>query len=454
MKTYSNQFMSFEAIDFQDASYYHLLTELVSQYKNKTINRKTFQDKVSESVKKRFGFNVKFEVHAVNEINAYMVPVELDPANVLTTRRFRDLGELVLNQIKALTLRDNAKIMRQIVKGDLSATGWLDYKKARAGGLFSQLPPALSVCYQGTIDNLTPDETASIILHELGHYWTYLEWLGIYTCRNAVIVNAVNEFITAKTETEKFQIVLDKKNVWGLRVEESDVAKLNDENATKILAGSFNHVFKHTVGFVQYDDNVSEVIADQFAIRMGAGKASASGMYKLGYKYGVTDESKLANKFVKSGLLLSAVGAIIGLGAAAIFPALAPVLSAIGAFIAITGVSYVWQGLFGFTGMLNGAAYDTMKNRIERMYREEIQRLKQTNASIEVTRSILAGLEEMKKYVDLCGEANKSWGASIIRYFSSSFREQEQKKEYQSLIEEMLANQLYITANKFKTLGG
>lgn len=453
MKINKNQFMSFEGIDFQDASYFHLLSGLIAQYKNKELDRKTFQEKVSDSIRKRFNFSIKFEVHPVNEVNAYMMPYELDPANILTTNRNRKVGELILGQYKRYTIKENAKLMRSIVKGDLSASGWLDYKKARCGGLFSQLPPALSVCYQGTIDNLEPDEVSAIILHELGHYWTYLEWLGIYTSRNAIIVNAISEFLNAKSEQEKFQVVLEAKNAWGLRIEESQVAKLNDENATKILTGSFNHVFKNSVGYVQYDENVSEVIADQFAIRMGASKASATGMYKLASKYNQSDEAVTMNNITIMGCVISTVGTIISIAGPIVFPPLGPLLSVVGGFLGVLGAQSIISGLFGITSSLNGGAYDFSKNRLERMYREEVQRLKMTNPPIAITKTILNSLEEMKRCIEMCGDVEKVWGASVMRFFSADFREQEQKKYYQQLIEEMLSNQLYVTANKFKTLG-
>lgn len=453
MRTNTNQFMSFEAIAHQDTSFFILLSSLIKDYKEKKTVKRDFETKVVDAIKKRFNINVKFKVDPANALNAYMCPYSLSGTHALDSRRFREYGEYAIRYMQAENNKDNYKIVKQILKGDLSTTGLLDYKKARVSGLFAELPPVLSVCYQGTIDQLLPEETAAIIIHEIGHYWTYLEWLGILTFRNAVITNAVSEFLQAGTEQEKFQVILAQKNVWGLKVNEGDVAKLNDENATKIIMGAYHVTYKNSVGFVQYDDNASEVIADQFSQRMGSGKNLSSAMFKLYKSSGRTDESKLLNKYVWKGALLTTLGVILGIHIVAVGGLLGTIGTLVSACLTFMGVNSVLTGLFGLGDMVNGSAYDTAKNRLERMYREEVQRLKHLGSDPEIANAVLSNLAEMKKHVEACSAANKSWGTNLLRFFSPSFREQENIKHYQSLVEEMLANQLYITSAKFKTLG-
>lgn len=423
-----------EAIDFQKDNYHAELSEIFAKYKRKELAKDAMQDAVSVSVKKRFNIDVKLRITNDPLPNACMYPVCLDERNILLDRMN---WEGFFNYCSEYYQNENYRTMQKIAKGDISDTGLIDYKKAKVGKLFSAIP-SVSEITKGLIDIAEPEEIAAVYLHEIGHFFTFLSFLGVYTYRNAIIANVVNEYLGVKDDEEKVKIIIDKKNAWGIEVDEKDIVKLDDKNATTVLVGTFNRTFTRSVGYVQYDTNTSEVIADQFAQRMGAGKYLATGLHKMVGNGGTFNFSSNFQLFFGIIKIIGGVSAIVA----------GNVWGAVGI---IMGAFQIYDA-FGSAEATNGWTYDNNKDRFRRMYNEELTKLKSHEHSPEYIKLILTNLEVMGKIVDKVSK-ERSIPLTILRWCSSNFRDQEAKKQYQQMMEELMANQLYVSSAKLKTLG-
>lgn len=435
MKYNPDSLLSLESIAFQKETYFAELTNTIRLYKEKKMTRSDFEDEISKSVKKRFNINVKLKVNPTFIPNACMFPVVLDERNILLDRMAWDD---FFNYCSEYYVKENYRTMKKIAQGDISNTGLLDFKNARVGKLFEDLP-TISELNQGLIDILEPEEVAAVFLHEVGHYWTFLSFLGVYTYRNAIINGAVNEFLGVQSQEEKIQIIIEKKNHWDLDIDEEHFKKLDDKSATQVIVGSFHRNFTRALGYTQYDVNTSEVIADQFAMRMGAGKHLSTGLHKI------TGNNSTFRFSSNVGFFVGIIRIIGG----AILLSKMPLLGLIAICLGGLGV----LDAFGAAEATAGWVYDTNKDRFRRIYQEEIARLKSEQHDPEVLKLLLTNLEVMRKIVDKVAE-EKSVPLSILRWISSDFRSQEARKQYQQAVEELIANQLYVTSAKFKTLQG
>lgn len=435
MKYNPDSLLSLESIAFQKETYFNELTDIIRLYKEKKMKRSDFEEEISRSVKKRFNINVKLKVNPTFIPNACMFPVVLDERNILLDRMGWDD---FFNYCSEYYVKENYRTMKKIAQGDISNTGLLDFKNARVGKLFEDLP-TISELNQGLIDILSPEEVAAVFLHEVGHYWTFLSFLGVYTYRNAIINGAVNEFLGVQSQEEKIQIIIEKKNHWDLDIDEEHFKKLDDKSATQVIVGSFNRNFTRALGYTQYDVNTSEVIADQFAIRMGAGKHLTVGLHKILGNNSSFRFSSNWNFFFGIAKIIAGCVTVVANPLGGIF------MLAMGA-LGIADAFSNAQATAGWT-------YDNNKDRFRRIYQEEITRLKSEQHDPEVLKLLLTNLDIMKKIVDKVAE-EKSIPLSILRWVSSDFRSQEARKQYQQAVEELIANQLYVTSAKFKTLQG
>lgn len=446
MKYNVNSMVSTEAIAYQKPDFFYQLTGLSKQFRDKQLNVKEYEKAVSAAIKKRFNFDIEFKVITSNQVNAYMQPPTIDPNNI---QWYNSFGRANFEWVQKHWQNDGAKaILKKIAKGDLSATGWVDYKNARVNGLFAQLPARRLVVFSKWWDiaEVTDEIITSVILHEIGHHWATFETLGVYTSRNAIISSAIADYLNTQNDEEKINIILEQKNVWNLPIDEKLVTKLNNEDATKIIISGYLGKFKDDVGYVQYDDNFSEVIADQFAIRMGGVPDVEMIMHKLG----LGGSGDIAEQGFKFTLTMIAVG-VAGLGvslAAAPIAWMAPIFGMAAGISLIETVSALIM-----TKQNNGAAYDNAKDRWLRNYREMLGYLKQGNITPEETKRILTILETNKKMLDQIPNTDVNWTHRIMMFFSKGYKEQNAKKLYQQLTEELLANELYVMGHKFKQLG-
>ena len=97
-----------------------------------------------------------------------------------------------------------------------------------------------------------------------------------------------------------------------------------------------------------------------------------------------------------------------------------------------------------------GSTYDTFKQRSVRIRNMMINQLK-TNPNNNDIKELIKHIEESEKYIEQSDDYN-GFGVKFIRWISSDFRSQEERKIYQQLLEDLIDNKLYVTGNKFKYL--
>nr|DAS75674.1 MAG TPA: peptidase [Caudoviricetes sp.] len=417
---------SLESIDYQTDNFHEVLSGVFRDYKeHKSAERlKKEFDKIATA---RFGIKFDFGVENSYQVNAYAYIRALDDRTVLLRTEGSDL---MFDAYSEYFRKDNKGIVKRIAKGDLTNTGLMDYKKAKVSGIFSQIPATVKVT-KGALKEIEPEELAAIMLHEIGHIWTFFEFLGIYSFRNAIIQNTVKEFLDVKAPEEKIKIIIDKNNYWNLKIPEELPTKMNDDDCTKVIIGSYMRNFTQDAGYVEYNNNTSEVIADQFATRFGAGKYIVTGLNRfLGNREGSENISQ--NLWLATALAVS----ILSITAS-------PLISVIG----VLGMLGAWMD----AGRSMGWTYDNDKDRYKRVRNEVVGRLKDPKISDELRVRVLADIKTIDA-IESKVSVHEHIGHHIRRFFSKSFREMENKRIYQQQVEALLANNLYVQGNELKTL--
>lgn len=444
-------YTSLETIDYQIKDpVIEQLSAVFENYKKGKYTTNTVGEAIAKVMQKRFNIQCTVEVDSKTEANACYFTVDVADSSTLYGN-FAQWAQYDKNFIKHVA-NTQYGIVKGILKGDLSPLGVLDNKKAVLKGLFSQIPIKFMIT-KGALDGYNPLQCTATMLHEMGHCWTFFEYIGTTLFRNAFIATSVKEFLDVKQKEERFKIMLAKKNVYGLEIDPKTLAELKEEDAVPIIVGAFNRVFKYETGYVEYNDTTVEAIADQFMSRFGLGYHS---IMKFSAKPNL-DDARLGGPIRRTVIqyILATVGSItlavifpfIGMGAIGLFN------SVFTAAMAYFNASYVVKVIKSYSDVLTGSSsYDVDKQRMQRIYNETLGYLKNPKIPKELTMKLLGELREMAKMIEK-SEGYDNLAVKFRRWFDSDFRSQLAKREYQILVESLLANELYVQAAKIKHIG-
>lgn len=435
--------MSLEAIDHQmNDPLVSTLENAFTLYKEEKINNAELSKLIDTAVKKRCGFNLTTNIVLSFEANANYEVVMIDINHPLTRKSLEHFSQDALDD--GLTEATKENVMK-LAKGTYNSKGVLNLKEAKVSGAFAEIPVTINL-YTALLNKLEPIECVAVFLHELGHAWTFFEFLGIYTYRNALLANTTKEYLECKSVEEKRKFILKTNNAYGISVPK-ELAETNDD-AVQVLLGVTGKRLYNGVTSMMYDNTSVEAIADQFAVRFGVGKELTLALSKFANSW----KMMRTNTFIYLGFALHAVcitvATLLNIGT---LMATTP-FTAIMTIIAFPLIAFNFFGIAdNLVKYANGAStYDTPQRRLMRIRNEMVSRLKTTRnkGNIEL---IIKQLDEVKDYIEKADNYNNIF-VKIYRFISSDFRSEEEKKIYQQITEDLVNNSLYVSSAKFKQL--
>lgn len=297
--------ISLEAISFRGNSLFERLTQIVhflradKSYSTQAIN----ESLIDKIIFKETGLNVRFGISQDLYSNAWMVFPDIKTDHTLnylgkTTNEYANgtrTGHMLLNMSKQMP------------------RGSINLKTGKVGGFYSTVIIDIRVT-MGLLNNTTlnDDEVAAVILHELGHAFTYFEYLHVVAFGGSILQAAAKDLAGVPDARSRQDIIKTASDMVGIEI--SDEGILNNQIATEhveaVLVKNYLTTFYSATGNVLYDIRTAEQIADQFAVRHGAGRAFASAMAKAfgGLTRKKNEVVYIALESMKVLLLLSPVG--------------------------------------------------------------------------------------------------------------------------------------------------
>lgn len=303
-------------------------------------------------------------------------------------------------------------------------TGTIDLETGKVSGAFSKIPLVIGLGH-GYVDpqwGFTAEEIAAILLHELGHDFTYCYAMH-YTCTtNMVLANAVKAVVAADDNKQKHAIMTDIENSLGIRIDNKDELTKYDkyENYYITMLGKYREKVYDALGSSSYNATMSEQMADMFASRHGAAVALVSGLHRF---------HKLAETFPrKSDPIGSLFDAMLYI---AFFPF--SISMTISAFMANDFIA---------------GTYDLDKDRFIRMRNEVVASLKDPKLTANEKKMIIGEIDAIDKIIK---ETDNQWSYAerIALLVRGSQRNQMRQKRLQQDLEALTNNPLYIAAAKY-----
>lgn len=326
--------------------------------------------------------------------------------------------------------------------------GTIDNKNAKVSGIFSEYTHNVYINVYDYFrkDILTPAEVAAILLHEIGHAFTFYSMSDRLSTANRVLVDITTSIKAGEDASKRVYLYKELSDTY--QIDEKEFSDLATES-NRLVVGT--KLFKKHVEFVssqlpvdKYDETSSEQLADDFASKFGMGKELVVALDKITEwtPYKSITSNILAMMFsllfdlIMFGIIMAASGLLFW-----------------GGFI-IIGILFIFI-LRGYLELRGSAAkdmtYDDLIDRYQRVRNQLVASLNQGDLSKDEIKSIIDSVEAVDKCISSTYRMTDIVGQLSDWLFSSN-REAVDEVKYQRLLEDLAHSDLYLMSAKFKTL--
>lgn len=433
-----------EAIDFQRNDSFgkeleKLIAEMQEYVKNskeneivlkKDLQESEWPNKISNLILARTGIKTTIEVNT--DVLAACMPLWINKNHILLKDYWRD----------DFSMADQEKF----IKNNNNNKGWVDLKQAKVGGMFSQFDHTIwldIVTMERVGFNFTAKEITAILLHELGHLFTTLEYSDRLESTNQVMQSLAFNLKSNGNVSERNYLL---KELVKASKDSADVKDLEKEN-NRIIFGvklfrKYIELVKSQMPHDKYDETASEQLADNFASKFGYSKELITGLDKLHKLFGSPEKSRSVRIFNSLGVTLFYILGIVKsltfmfIGA---IPGGVLLLAIIMLFFYVSG-----EASADYT-------YDELKIRYKRIRQQYIEMLSQLKLSRDEMKNIIANVD----FVDKIIQDTVIYKDPIRRLSNFVFSKNRHAKadiELQQFIEELTHNDLFLASAKLQTL--
>lgn len=355
-------------------------------------------------------------LYGATKVDCYIQLPGMKAMHSFVPPKFRDFS----------TASDGVRAIR--LAGDFLNAG-VDLKKGTVSGGFSTIQSTLFMTKAFVNSALTPEQQAAIFLHECGHPFTYFEFFAETTRTNYALLALSQSYSTVVDRTSRMVLVKAIEDTLDIKLKEpKELAAANDgpERQLIVVTAVTDRIRSELASSV-YDARATEFLADQYAIRMGAGRYLAEAIVAMEKLAG--SNAVVSNRATMVASISAACILVIG-----------------GAFVApMVTVAAALSGLL--LDPRPERQRDDPLERLQAVERELIAALK----SAELEKSYVLELLEDIKIVQ---EAIKKVGPAehlVLRWigiFNKNARNNRRIEQFQQDLEKLAYNKIEASARK------
>lgn len=404
-----------ESIAFQNTTFFDELTLAFDEVKN--LKETDVGDsepiyRISKIIKNHTNLNITID--AENDYPPCIDIPNIDRNNPLINAAQR----AIVNSTDGLTMIESSNEVLH---------GTVNIKTAKVSGVFSDIKAKMylgKAFIQG--NKYSSQELAAITLHEVGHLFTYFEFIT-RTVRTNQVLAGLSKILDGSENQEKREVALLSAKK-ALKLDKLDLSQLKDVNTKTTQVVLIDALVKETrteLGYNLFAESSWEYLCDQFSARHGAGVHLATALSKI-YKshYNISYRSLpvyLAVEMIKVILISN---------------------------LAFLGILF----LVVMFDSQDGGGYDLPSARLKRIRDQATQYLKNKQISDVERRRILDEIESIDKL--LAEMTNrKQLFTYIHEFFSKRTRDERAYRKLQYELEDIAMNDLYVKAAEFKLMG-
>lgn len=337
------------------------------------------------------------------------------------------------------------KEQQEIIDSAHNKKGFIDLKKAKVGGIFSEYKNKLFLNFHILAGEyqLTTTEIVAIMLHEVGHAFYMCEFSDRLESTNQILANVAKELLHKKEKNLNY-VYRELKSIDDTITEQAVEEIVNGH---KVIAGYklFKMVLNSTfsqMSNAKYDETAFEQLADHFPTRFGYGRALITGLDKLQTYFDNKEKFSSSNFFnilmitidkIKHLLLLISLPFPLMIVYATIFMLFLTVM------VRISGDD------------IRDYTYDTTKQRYKRIRAVYIDNIKSSNLTKEEMKAALDTIYFIDNIITSASPYNTLYSKVANVLFSNARNTSNDIRE-QQLLEDLAFNDLFLRSAEFKTL--
>jgi len=409
---------SMQALGFDTAKrLFKGLTDIIvtAREQKRYTTKELMSTGISNLILKETGLNVVVIAGTDASINAWAVPPDLKQNHALIAGPFQEYynGKGAVKQLSKFGGRITGQVddVSGTVNGDLSKIklkigitgGALRGPSERAEGKSLEEIRALS-------STLYPEEAAALLLHELGHLWSYFRYMTVEVWVNQVLSTAFRAVSEAKEDNVKIALYKNAKEALGVEVDVESLVAADQQETYLVFSRAHQAKMRSSTGGYVYDMTSYESLSDQFATRHGAGKYLSTGLNKI---HRMTWDAATLNTFqhvaLQGVLLMSMIGVSV-------------LVPAIGVYIVMILIAL---------GRPDADTYDTATVRLKRIKEQMIDQLKHGGEQsiaeeITVVDAIIQELNDKRSFYEF-----------LFTTFIPTGRAERKQRDFQRKLEEL-----------------
>lgn len=313
--------------------------------------------------------------------------------------------------------------------------GEVNLKTGRVSGIFSEID--IDVFFAtGWFKHLdlTAMERVAVLLHELGHPFTYLEYLSEATRTNYALAAIKEGFAQTEDRTIRYKLVTQLEKSLNVKLSDPNgvVATTDPGVVEVIVVTAVVDRVRSEMGNSTYDAFSVESLADQYASRMGVGKDLISALAKI-------DKASYGRSTAGTAL-------VFGYEYFATMYQILPRML-------LTMVAFTMSGPLAIATALGSllygkrdlGPYEDLPARLAAIERDMIGRLRKGNMPKAKVEQLIRDLRATRQIIDST-KTEETMVSKIVTFFSLRARSQRNAVAAQRELEKLGRSRLFVTA--------
>lgn len=420
-----------ETIQFQSNSFGRELESIVQEIRNENLNLKQIDEsvlktKLSKCIKDNTGIKITI-VFNDSGLNANIYPIF-------------NLGHIFLSDAETEASSNLSKKFIDKIRSQKEHFT-VDIKTGKVGSFFGDIDNIIFLSYIKFLMNpkFTIREVVSILLHEVGHGWTALEYTSRLVRTNQALASIAKEVFEPNEPTKtkfKLKLYCDYLDEKSDSLDEL-INVTNNEVICTVIIDKFIKNKKSELGTAYYDSVSCEYLADQYAARYGYALDLVTALQKLSSLLNGSKDmrSYVTARILEINILMSLMAittTTLGIGGLLVF--------------VILGLNYIKE-----SSKTEIRVYDKLKVRSKRIKEQLIQNLKDRTIDTSKTNELLTSFESINKAIDSMFEY-ESIIEKLALFISSRKRDEKAAMQLQRDLEELASNSLFVKSAQLRTM--
>lgn len=400
--------------------------------------------KIKDIIFKRTGIFIKFLSLGDPGASDFYNNAAVNPCrvNIFSTLQHLDMKNVILQYFTKKDIDAINNYMQPKIDALSKDQGTVDAKTGRLGGVYSKIENDCYIDFYGLYKNsrMTAGEIAAILMHEVGHVFTWTQFSNKLSMVNQTLQHIYNH--RATTDSDKlFKLAYSKLKDIDRDITETEVKSMISGNTISATYNNYLFLLKNLdLNNLLLDLNASnvntnsETIADIYSVRMGFGLEFINAM------------DKMNKSFAKKIFYVSSALCVILISIFAI-AALLPSVSIMGVYsllfmYVVSGMTMIECNIYKEQG---GLIYKYDKERMQKVYNQLVDSVKDLSLKGEDKQRNLESLKTIKTLLDAL-PSDISTLDRISHILSSKARVARAYSVQQDILEKIANNDLFVKA--------